>query len=490
MKSNLAKCIIIFSGSLTAINAQSIIELGESDGITKPEFACSNGVAPFELGGFNVEAALYDSHVDMLNTLWRKDIPFGETETRIEPSLMFNHSVPFVGDVTHFAFDVKDGIYRGVGIQGPDQADDTEVSESEALWIHFGGAKVYEVSFGVRAFFGLDKNKDHFEEGQVRLYIGNQQIDTQFNFTANDQEHDGQESYHLMSPVAFDSIGFLTNSHFELDTPANENHDFFLEYLDICCPPDASIKGDPHIQTWSGVMYDFHGVCDLVLLQNPDFEKGLGMDIHVRTEQLKQYSYVSSAVLRIGDDTLEVMGGNDDSSHWINQQANENSDDGIIGFLSGYPIVYKKINSKQHEYTVKIGGAKAIVMTTFKKLVRVSIEGASIESFGSSRGLLGSFGEGKMLARDGSTLLEDTNTFGQEWQVLPSEDMLFHSVEGPQAPEKCFIPLASSLRRRLGESKISEEEAQLACSRVSQEDFDMCVFDVMATGDKDVVGAY
>ena len=67
---------------------------------------------------------------------------------------------------------------------------------------------------------------------------------------------------------------------------------------------------------------------------------------------------------------------------------------------------------------------------------------------------------------------------------------MFHNLEGPQAPEKCFIPMASSLRRRLVESDISEKEAKIACARVNEEDFDICVFDVMATGDKDVAGAY
>ena len=74
--------------------------------------------------------------------------------------------------------------------------------------------------------------------------------------------------------------------------------------------------------------------------------------------------------------------------------------------------------------------------------------------------------------------------------MLPSEEMLFHSTEGPQAPTKCDIPQASNVRRRLLGSKMSEEEAKIACAHVSSDDFDICVFDVMATGNEDVVGAY
>ena len=45
----------------------------------------------------------------------------------------------------------------------------------------------------------------------------------------------------------------------------------------------SGTKGDPHFVTFAGEQYDFHGGCDLVLLSNPGFSNGLGMDIHVRT---------------------------------------------------------------------------------------------------------------------------------------------------------------------------------------------------------------
>ena len=63
-------------------------------------------------------------------------------------------------------------------------------------------------------------------------------------------------------------------------------------------------------------------------------------------------------------------------------------------------------------------------------------------------------------------------------------------MEGPQAPEKCTIPMASALRCRLVSSQVSKEETKIVCSRTNNEDFDMCVFDVMATGDNDTVGTY
>lgn len=77
-------------------------------------------------------------------------------------------------------------------------------------------------------------------------------------------------------------------------------------------------------------------------------------------------------------------------------------------------------------------------------------------------------------------------------QVLTSEPMLFHSVEGAvQAPQECAMPTDSimkSRKRRLGESKISTEAAKQACALAY--DQDACVFDVLATQNKDMAGAY
>jgi hypothetical protein len=65
-------------------------------------------------------------------------------------------------------------------------------------------------------------------------------------------------------------------------------------------------NGDPHFKTWSGGHFDFHGMCDLVLLQSEIFGSGLGLDLHIRTTARRDLSYISSAALRIGPDVLEV----------------------------------------------------------------------------------------------------------------------------------------------------------------------------------------
>ena len=82
-------------------------------------------------------------------------------------------------------------------------------------------------------------------------------------------------------------------------------------------PPGTS--GDPHFRTWTGEMFDFHGGCDLVLVDTPDFANGLGFSIHIRTKIKTWWSYIESAVIRIGDSTLEVQGNSQDKpmQYWI-----------------------------------------------------------------------------------------------------------------------------------------------------------------------------
>lgn len=258
----------------------------------------------------------------------------------------------------------------------------------------------------------------------------------------------------------------------------------------IVNPP--AVQGDPHFVTWSTKNYDFHGVCDLVLLQNPTFQNNLGMAIHIRTTRTRMWSYVSSAAVKIGDETFEVKGGKDSNDYWINYHKGDDKIETsmLSKSIAGYPINFKQVSEKSREFQIDLGMGSAIVIGTWNAFVSVKIRGGRSEDFEDSLGLMGTYGKGLKMARDGATTIDDNNAFGQEWQVLTSEPKLFHNTEGPQAPEKCEIPSASEMRRRLRQSVISKEDAELACSRVSVEDFDLCVFDVLATNDKASAGAY
>ena len=102
--------------------------------------------------------------------------------------------------------------------------------------------------------------------------------------------------------------------------------------------------------------------------------------------------------------------------------------------------------------------------------------------------------KGARLARDGSTILEDPNQFGAEWQVRDTDPKLFLVNRHPQFPAKCTMPNAAErTSRRLGENNISSEAASEACGYIKDRyAHDMCVFDVIATNDLAVArgGAY
>ena len=82
-----------------------------------------------------------------------------------------------------------------------------------------------------------------------------------------------------------------------------------------------------------------------------------------------------------------------------------------------------------------------IVIATWKTFVRVDVRFPSYDNFNSSAGLMGSFVGGKKVGRDKVTLFDNIDEFGKEWQVLETEPMLFHNVDGPQKPQQlCVTP--------------------------------------------------
>ena len=68
-----------------------------------------------------------------------------------------------------------------------------------------------------------------------------------------------------------------------------------------------------------------------------------------------------------------------------------------------------------------------ITLETFNDFVRVNIRAHGKKHFEGAVGLMGASPSGDLVARDGKTVKEDTNAFGQEWQVLANEEKLFHS---------------------------------------------------------------
>jgi len=245
--------------------------------------------------------------------------------------------------------------------------------------------------------------------------------------------------------------------------------------------------------TWDGSTFDFHGACDLVLVNNPEFANGLGLDIHIRTKIQTWWSYIDTAVLRIGGDTLEVQGGQNTATFWINGERQElpEQDGEVEATIGGSKIKYANISMKTKIFQLHPARGVSISLQTFNDFVRVNVKAdeANGNMIGAV-GLMGTYPSGKMVDRDGD-LVKDAVEFGKEWQVRSTEVKLFHSAEGVQHPEECRMPDPTvDKSRRLGESMITEEDASRACARVNEEERDNCIFDVLATNDKDMAGSY
>lgn len=255
--------------------------------------------------------------------------------------------------------------------------------------------------------------------------------------------------------------------------------------------------GDPHFKTWQNEHYQYHGQCDLVLVKDATFADGLGLDIHIRTKLVRHWSYIKTAVIRIGNDILEIEGSGkrfDKEVHfWMNYEYQGN-----LTEFAGFPVTIKADGSKLHKNRIEIDlsskyPGEKIVLSTFKEFVKVDFANPSVNAFGNTVGLLGDYTTGKTLARDGATVLDDFTDLGREWQVLPSDKKLFHKSSAPQFPELCIEPEdpRGDRVRRLDESSVTEEQAEEACAGIKDEyDHLDCIYDIIATQDVEMVGAY
>lgn len=267
------------------------------------------------------------------------------------------------------------------------------------------------------------------------------------------------------------------------------------------------------VHTWNDNRLELHGQCDIVMVSVHNFARthdttSIDLDIHLRTQVARYRSYIKSAAIRIGHDILEVQGttagkdegGDDDDDdklqHWINHEYMG----GLTPLAGLFPI---NIGSCQNKYTVDLHSVyrgQAIEIQSFNGFVTVKIVHATEASFGKSVGILGDFVTGTTYARDGATILNDSSELGNEWQVLPSDGMLFReSTNHPQFPESCLLPEDANGEKkkedkdnhRSEKDNISREKAEAACGMlkdpIKRKD---CVPTILLTQDIEMVKIY
>lgn len=271
-------------------------------------------------------------------------------------------------------------------------------------------------------------------------------------------------------------------------------------FYDVAIEPlgKHGCDGDPHFKTWTNEHFEYHGQCDLVLAKDEDFAEGLGLDVQIRTKLVRYWSYIKSAAIRIGNDILEIEGSakefDSETHYWLNYEYQAE-----LTEFGGFPVtIFAQKGTRVHknrieiDLTSKYPGHK-IVLSTFKEFVKVQFINSSEKAYGNTVGMMGDFKTGKTLARDGFSEINHFADYGHEWQVLPTDAKLFRVASKPQFPEPCIDPEdpRGERKRRLGESTVSIEDAEAACAGLKDElDRKDCVYDILATQDMDMVGAY
>jgi len=274
---------------------------------------------------------------------------------------------------------------------------------------------------------------------------------------------------HQGGPNGFDSTTDASNSYAS----------------DICDRLESDACCDPHFHMWDRKGFSYHGECDLVLVHVPKFKSGSALNVHLRTEIRSHYSVIINFAIGIGTEVFEVAGKGEYYLNGIHQEQPPS-------VFAGFPI--KKLNETERcvrldrcpqtvMYKIDLGFYGDIVVTVWKDIVWTSISASKL-GFRGAVGLSGKWGTSGMFARD-DTLLKDANEFGREWQVRDTEPKLFHRERAPQYPVTCKQPPKME-SRRYQMDPVFYKKAEDACSHKSEDSVEMCLFDVLATGDLEI----
>lgn len=231
------------------------------------------------------------------------------------------------------------------------------------------------------------------------------------------------------------------------------------------------------------------------MLKDPNFANGLGLDIHIRTKIVRYWSYIKTVAIKIGNNILEIEGSVDaddaEPHYWINYEYQ-----GDLDTFCGFSVTQFLPSPYKRSYVIDLSPTYPghdITIQLYKEFVRIKLNGNQA-TFGNTVGLLGDYQTGATLARDGVTVLDDFSELGDEWQVLPTDGKLFHQVAHPHFPEACIQPEdpRGERKRRLSESTISHEQAESTCAASLKDPLAIqdCVYDILATQDMDMVGAF
>ena len=120
------------------------------------------------------------------------------------------------------------------------------------------------------------------------------------------------------------------------------------------------------------------------MITAPDFEHDLALNINIRTAIRFGNSQVESAVVQVGNDTLEVGSY---GQYFLNgvESAHE-----PYHAISGFPIAKRSTSQENAQiFEVELGFEERIVINVFKDMVDVKLDKVHATRFRGSQGLLG-----------------------------------------------------------------------------------------------------
>jgi hypothetical protein len=112
----------------------------------------------------------------------------------------------------------------------------------------------------------------------------------------------------------------------------------------------------------------------------------LGLDIHIRTKIIQNWSFVAGVAVKIGHDILDVGSF---GHHYLN--GIENAAATNKATLSGFPIKYNHGGEKQYQFVINMGDKGNIFIKVYGEYMAVSVSEAADEYFGDAVGLMGEF---------------------------------------------------------------------------------------------------
>lgn len=208
--------------------------------------------------------------------------------------------------------------------------------------------------------------------------------------------------------------------------------------------------------------------------------------MHIRTTSAEMFSYIEKIAMKIGDATLEF------GMNYVMINGETQSKDAFpMKIGDAVKVQQDPEGTGKTIYQVDLPNGLSLGVKAAKEFLSVSLKDG-LWNLKDSVGMFGKYPTGDLKGRDGRDMT-DFEEYGFEWQVRPQEDgKLFAEERAPELPyERCRMPSVQANRRlRVNGNRKLHEQATATCEAAHPNDVDLCIADVMMTGDLDILESW